>query len=393
MLIKNCVLSDGTKADILIEGGRIKKIARMLHQHDDYIDAGGRYLIPGIIDPHVHFREPGGEQKEDFLTGGFAAAAGGITTVLDMPNNEPPITTTALLEMKRKLAEKSVVNYGFHFAGTPHNIEQIRAAKNIASTKVFMNPSTGMLMFKDDDALKQVFADSKMVSVHAEGSMVEKAIHIAQECGARLYLCHISSADEIDFIRENKSSNIFVEVTPHHLFLSEEDDMDGFTKMKPGLKSIADQLVLYDAINEGVVDTIGSDHAPHTIGEKLSKDFPYGVPGCETLLPLLLNAVNEGLFSLRKVVELCCENPARTFGIMHKGFIREGFDADLTIIDMERVCEVDEEKLFTKCKWSPFAGRKLKGWPIMTIVNGNLVFNDGEIYDSIKGKEVNYYAF
>ena len=393
MLLKNCTIIENNKEvvrDILIENSIIKKIDKNISYSGEIIDIKQNHVLPGIIDPHVHFREPGLTHKEDFLTGSKAAAAGGITTVLDMPNTIPPITTTELLKEKRELAKKSIVNYGFHFAGASDNIEEIKKVKNIASVKVFMNISTGKLMIKDDKALKHIFSNSKLVAVHAEGEMVEKAIKLTKECGNRLYLCHISAREELDYIRENKTKDIFVEVTPHHLFLSDLDDKDSFTKMKPELKSVLDQEALLEAIKEGLVDTIGSDHAPHTVGEKLGTEFAYGVPGCETLLPLLLNAVNEKKLTMQKLIELCCHNPAKIFRIKNKGHIKEGFDADLTVVDMNLEKEVDENMLFTKCSWSPFNGWQLRGWPIMTIVNGNVVFDHGKINESYKGKEVDF---
>jgi len=385
MLLKNCTV-DGANTDIQIDDGKIKKVGQGL-AGAEAIDLAGRHVLPGIIDPHVHFREPGMTHKEDFYTGSCAAARGGVTTFLDMPNTVPPTTTVALLEEKRKLAQKSIVNFGFHFGGTD-NISEIKRAKNIASVKVFMNISTGKLMIKDDDVLRRIFSSAKLVTVHAEGEMVDKAIAIAKECGCRLYLCHISQRSELDVIRKEKTKSIYAEVTPHHLFLSEHDVQDGFQKMKPELKSVLDNEALLSAINDGLIDTIGTDHAPHTVGEKMQEEYPYGVPGIETMFPLLLDAVNHGQLTLAHVQKLCCESPARIFGIKNKGFIKPGFDADLVIIDMDEVREVSEEEILSRSGWSPFSGRSLKGWPIMTIVGGNIVF-DGEIHDN-KGREVEY---
>ena len=392
MILKNCrIIRDGKEVirDLRIEGGKILEITDKI-VGDDGLDLKDRYVLPGIIDPHVHFREPGLTHKEDFYTASKACAAGGVTTFLDMPNTVPPTTTVKLLEEKRKLAKKSIVNYGFHFGGAVDNIEEIKKVKNVASTKVFLNLSTGKLLIEDDKILKEIFSNSKLITVHAEGSMVNKAIKLTKECGNRLYLCHISLREELDTIREHKTKRMYAEVTPHHLFLSDEDYEDGFTKMYPSLKSILDQEALYEAIKDGLIDTIGTDHAPHTVGEKLESSPPGGVPGVETVLPLLLNAVNLGLLDLPTITRLCCENPAKIFGIKNKGFIKKGYDADLVVLDMDLVQEVNEDMLFTKCKWSPFSGRTLKGWPVMTIVNGNLVFDHGEIIETFKGREVEF---
>lgn len=392
ILIKNGRIFEGdelVKKDILIENEFIKKIEENVDENvDRIVDINKKIVLPGIIDPHVHFREPGMEYKEDFFSGSKAAAKGGITTILDMPNNDPLIVTIKNLEIKRELAKKSVVNYGLHFgASVDDNIEEIKNAKNIASVKVFMNVSTGKMLIEDDNLLKKVFINSKLVTVHAEDGMVNKAVELTKECGNKLYLCHISQKSEIDYIRKNKTDKIFVEVTPHHLFLTKDDDKDNFTKMKPNLRNKEDQEALWQAINEGLVNTIGTDHAPHTKEDKIEE--VYGVPGNETVLPLLLNAVNDNKLSLKKLVELTSLNPAKIFGIKNRGKVKEGYYADLTIIDLNLEKEVKNEELLTKCGWSPFNGWNLKGWPVMTIINGNVVFDNGKI-NNIKGKEVEY---
>ena len=391
-LLKNVkILEKGELVDkhILLENHKIREVLDEPVTVDKIIDIKGKIVIPGMIDCHVHFREPGMTHKEDFFTGSCAAAKGGVTTVFDMPNTKPPTTTVELLEQKRELAKKSVVNYGFHFGATPDNAEEISKAKGIVSTKVFMNQTTGDMMFEKDENLQASFKASKNISVHAEGQTVEKALNIFKSfCGKKqqLYLCHISTKDELRMIRKFKKSNMHVEVTPHHLFLTEEDDKDAFTKMKPELKTKQDQEALWNAVDKGLVETIGSDHAPHTIEEKKSEKPPYGVPGVETTLPLLLNAVNEKRLTLQKVVELTSENPAKIYNL-NKGKIAEGYDADLVVIDMNLKKEVKNEELLTKCKWSPFNGKLLKGWPIMTIVRGNVIYSDNKIHD-IKAKEV-----
>lgn len=391
MLFRNAtIVESGTMEvrDVLIEDGTIKEIARRISYAGDALDLSGMYLLPGVIDPHVHFREPGLTHKEDFLSGSIAAAAGGITTFLDMPNTVPPTTTVKLLEEKRKLARKSIVNYGFHFGAARDNIAEIKKARNIASVKVFFNLSTGALMISDDAVLKQVFSAARLVSVHAEGPMVEKAVSLTKECENELYLCHISSASELRFLRQHKTAGMYVEATPQHLFLNSQHDRDSFTKMKPGLKAPMDQESLLRELREGIIDTVGTDHAPHTADEKSRSDYPHGIPGCETMLPLLLNAVNERKLTLSRVVELCCHNPARIFRIKKKGHIRVGYDADLTVVDFGLSQTVDEKVLFTKCGWSAFSGWTIRGWPVMTIVNGHIVFDHGSIIEGTYGTEV-----
>lgn len=395
LLIKNCRLIKNSKdvfRNIFIKNGKIASITAKKPKADKEIDAKNNYVLPGIIDPHVHFREPGLVHKEDLFTGSVAAAAGGITTFLDMPNTKPPTITAELLKQKRNLAAKSVVNYGFHFGAAVDNLDEIMKVRNmVASTKLFMNISTGKMMIEDRNLIEDVFEVSRIVSVHAEKEKVAEAVAYAKKTKTKLYLCHISLKDEIDFLRKVKNSRIFVEVTPHHLFLTKADvkKLKSFAEMKPSLKTKKDQNSLWKAIDDGIVDTIGTDHAPHTKQEKKKKDYPSGVPGCETALALMLNAVNKGKISLPQVVKLMCCNPAKIFRIKNKGKIQIGYDADLVIVDMNKKKKVQNKNLFTKCKWSPFNGKILKGWPIVTIVGGNVVFDETGFYD-IKAKEVVY---
>jgi len=393
-----------------------------LRTADKILNANGNYVIPGLIDSHVHFRDPGMEYKEDFFTGSTAAAAGGITTVLDMPNNKPACTTAKLLEKKRQIAaKKSIVNYGFHFGATPDNLDELEEVDNIASLKVYMGSSTGDLLVDDDGALFEIFSKAKRCTLHAESEQlikhftekyrdykvsdvhcdirtnmvaaeaVARALTLAKYTSTKLIFAHTSTKDELGLLA---GSRAHVEVTPHHLFLNEKDmhRLDNFGKMNPPLRSKADVEALWNGIKVGAVHTIATDHAPHTVAEKQREYWsaPAGVPGVETMLPLLLNEVNNGNLSLTKVVELTSINPARIYGIKNKGFIKEGFDADLTIIDMNLTKRVNNEELLTKCKWSPFHGWKLRGWPVTTIVGGFVAFHDGEANEKLRGKEVRF---
>ncbi len=385
------------KINIQIKDGKIFDINKKLSYANRTINLNGKVILPGIIDSHVHFRDFLDSYKEDWQSGSKAAVTGGITTVLDMPNNNPPMLLLDDLKNKRKISsEKSLVNYGFYFGSSMDNIDAIQTVKNVAATKVFMNLSTGKMMIEDDYTLLEIWKNSRMVAVHAEGEMVKKAINLTKITGTCLYLCHISSKNEIDYIRNNsiaqrlrKAGKLFVEVTPHHLFLTQKDE-NNFVKMKPSLKTKEDQKALWQAIDEGIVDTIGTDHAPHTREEKTKDDSPFGVPGVETMLPLLLDAYNKKKISLNKIIDLICKNSVKIFGIKNKGEVKIGNDADLTIIDLNLIKKVNNQKLYTKCGWSPFVDKKLKGWPIMTIVNGNVVFDRGRIFDKVKGKEVKF---
>ncbi len=391
-LLKNCrIVQDGrlVRKNILIDS-RIRKITGKEPSADEIIDMKGQIVLPGIIDPHVHFREPGLTHKEDFLSGSIAAAKGGITTVLDMPNTIPPTVTLKLLDEKRELAKKSIVNYGFHFGSSTYNLGQIKKARNVASVKVFMDESTGNMRISDEETILGIFKNSLITTVHAENRNVLKAIRLIKQTKNKLYLCHITTKDELGIIRKNKTKNIFAEATPHHLFLSfkEVDKLGALAKMKPMLKSRSDQAALWDGIKTGLIDTVGTDHAPHTLDEKKEAE-PYGVPGVETMLPLLLDAVNKKRITLERVTELTSRNPARIFRIKSKGAIKPGYDADLTAVDLQHSQKVRADNLLAKCGWSPFEGKTLKGWPSMTIVNGNIVFDNGNVFE-IRGKEVSY---
>jgi len=395
LLIKNGKIYQNeslVSKNIFIKDDKITKITSQELKSDNVIDAKNKIVIPGLIDCHVHFREPGLTHKEDFLTGSMAAVAGGITTFLDMPNTFPPTTNLQRLEEKRTLAKKSVVNYGFHFGSTNNNIAEIEKVTNVASVKIYMDYTTGDLKLDNYEVLKKIFSGNKTVTVHAENENTKKAIELIQHADNHLYLCHVSSKEELYHAKNKKVKNkVFVEVCPHHLFLTTKNinELQNFGEMKPNLKTQEDQDALWQAINNGQVSTIATDHAPHTKEEKLEPNYGYGVPGCETMLPLLLNAINDKKITLKKIIQLCCENPVKIFKIKNKGFIKEGFDADLTIIDLDFEKEVKNDELFTKCGWSPFDGWNLKGWPVTTIVNGNIIFNNGKI-NKIKGKEIIY---
>ncbi|MFH1182523.1 MAG: dihydroorotase [Candidatus Woesearchaeota archaeon] len=402
--------------DIFIEDGKIVEKCS-----GEAFDASGLVVLPGMIDCHVHFREPGATQKEDFLTGSRAAAKGGVTTIIDMPNNNPPTTTSAALEQKRQLAKKSIVNYGFYFGATSDNIAEINTAKNVAGVKVYMGASTGSLLVTDDAALHRIFLCGRLVTVHAEdeamikkneekyrnehnpevhckirnnevaASAVKKAIEIAKAHNTRLHIAHVSTKEELALIAGAK--NVTCETTPHHLFLTSAamKKMGNFAKMNPPLRSEGDVAALWKAINDGTITCIATDHAPHLPSEK-QQDYwkaPSGVPGVETMLPLMMNAVNERKISLQQLVKLCSENPAKLMGLERKGSIEEGFDADLVIVDLKKEETIKNSDIASKCRWTPFDGMKVRGRVIATVVNGEIAYNRGSFFES-KGREVQY---
>lgn len=368
--IKNLtvVSADGfEKRDLSFEGA------------NEEVDGTGKFLLPGLVDAHVHFRDPGAPEKEDWASGSEAALAGGITLVLDMPNTKPSTTTVAALEAKRAVAQaKSRVDFGLFFGATHDNLDEIRQAEKICGIKIYMGSSTGDLLLDDPLVWEEVFKIAKEknvpVVVHAETEVMiqsgkrdcecarlatEKAIALREKIGNRLHIAHVTCAAEIELIRKHKSPELTCEVTPHHLLFTQEDARDGFLKMNPPLRTRADKQALWAALKDGTIDCVATDHAPHTMEEKRSSTPPAGVPGVEFVLPILLNAVNEGRLELTDVVRLMNLNPGRIFGVQPRGW---------TLVDMEKVKTIEQSDIRSRCGWSPYLGRTLKGWPLRTFL-------------------------
>jgi len=410
LVLRNATILVGNRVEernIGISKGVIEEIssARLVSLYS--IDCKGKFLIPGLIDCHVHFRVPGMEQKEDWVSGSEAALSGGITTVIDMPNTNPALTTIELLNQKKAIAEQdSKCNFAFHFGAANSNIaelEKLEKAMGIVSIKVFMGSSTGDLLVTDESILRNIFAVAKKkdlpVCVHAEDEetirknaaearakgwnsaeqhaqirsseaeaiAIEKALRLQGEIGNRLHVCHVSTKAGIELVTQAKQHSALVscEVTPHHLFMTEYDAkvLGNFAKVNPPLRSEEDRAALWNAINHGVVDCIATDHAPHTVEEK-QQDYwnaPAGLPGVETMLPLLLNAAAGEKISLQQIQKLCCENPAKIFGLPNCGTIRKGNRADLVLLDLNGETTIKNDSIKSKCGWSPFNGWTLKG--------------------------------
>ena len=420
-LLKNCKLINGL-FDIIIEDEKIveiilsRKERRYEKEFDQIINIKNKLVIPAMIDAHAHTRDLQQSEKEDWISCSEAAINGGVSTIFDMPNTIPATTNLANLNLKRKAAEKSLVNKMFYLGATNQNadeIEKILAAKpnDIVGIKIFLASSC-----KNDvlskNKIENVFEIAKkydkVVAVHSElqscldkwqTKISEKTIQnhniirnrkcaiegtklildIAQKVGNKLYICHISTAEEIELIAaaKTKNPNIFCEVTPHHLFLDETilAKVGNFGKVNPPLRTKADNLALLKAINDGIIDVIGTDHAPHTLAEKEQKypKAPSGFPGLETALPLLLNAVSENKISLNKIVELTSFNVAKIFNLKNRGEIKIGFFADLAIVDISEKWKIDASKFRSKAKYSPFDGMKIKGKIKTTFVNGKKI--------------------
>jgi dihydroorotase len=421
LLIRNGVVvthKGQVHSNILLKDGKVDALTTSEPKADEVIEAEGLLVMPGVIDPHVHFRQPGMD-SEDWRTGSKAALAGGVTTVLDMPNTKPPTTTTQRLEEKRRLVLESVanepcVNYGFHLGATSDNMEEIQkvvgtdsSSPMCASAKVFMGSSTGELLLTDLGIIKQVIQRSRLITVHAEDETVirkcagerdhgSRRPKIAALCAirkllavgiqGRIYVLHLTSWEEADL-----ASPFYREATPHHLFLnaSTTKGLGNYAKVNPPIREEGDRASLWRALNNGMIDTIGSDHAPHLRAAKDREDAPSGVPGVETSLPLMLDASLKGLLPLEKVVELMCYNPSKIFKIRGKGRIEPGADGDITIVDPGKERKVSGEKLHYKCGWTPYEGMVLRGWPTITILGGRVAFREGAFYP-VQGREVSY---
>ncbi|MFH1863545.1 MAG: amidohydrolase family protein [bacterium] len=337
--------------------------------------------LPGLADPHVHLREPGATHKEDFETGTMAAIAGGFTTILDMPNNPEPTIFPEALQRKIVLTGNRIYcDVGFHFGATAKGVEYFEQVKDqVFGLKIYMNHTTGTLLMEDRDELNRVFSRwprEKPVIVHAEGETLATAITFARINDKRLHVAHVATKEDVEMVREAKEEDLPVtcEVTPHHLFLTEADEqaLGSFGIMKPSLKTEMDRLALWENLKLGVIDMIATDHAPHTREEKLSEKPPFGVPGLETSLPLLLTAVAEDKLTLDQVVELTSTNPRKIFGLPD---VR--MDETYTLVDLKKSYLINSNNLKTKCGWTPFEGMRVTGEIRQVVLRGQIVF-DGE---------------
>ncbi|MFA4814975.1 MAG: dihydroorotase [Candidatus Gracilibacteria bacterium] len=357
--------------------GRETRDVSIESEKEEVVDGSGKFLLPGLIDSHVHFRDPGFPEKEDWASGSAAALAGGITTVLDMPNTNPATITVEALEAKRTIAKtKSKVHFGLFFGATRDNLEEIRKAENICGIKIYMGSSTGNLLLDDPIVWEEVFKIAKEknvpVVVHAETESfiragrrdcecarvaTEAAILLREKIGNRLHIAHISCKSEVELMRAYKCSELTCEVTPHHLLFTKKDQKDAFLKTNPPLRGTEDVEALWEGLRDGTIDCIATDHAPHTIQEKQAPldQAPAGVPGVEFVLPLMLNAVNEGRLTLERLVSVMSKNPARIFGISPKGWV---------LVDMNVEKIIRREDVKSKCGWSPYEKRAVKGWPV-----------------------------
>ncbi|NEU58848.1 dihydroorotase [Halorussus sp. MSC15.2] len=413
LTIRNATLADGRQVDVRIDtsAGRIAGVGSTLTESGDSIDATGKLLLPGMIDAHVHFRQPGFDHKETWETGSRSAAAGGVTTVVDQPNTDPPTVDGEAFDRKAELAADSYVDYGINGGVTPDwDPDELFDRPVLALGEVFLADSTGEMGIEEDlfrEAVERATDEYRVVTVHAEdadlfsedarerdgddydawsayrtaeaeAAAVERAVEIGAEEDASIHVAHTSTPEGVDTA---KAGGATCEVTPHHLFLSREDydELGTFGRMNPPLRSEERRKALFERVADGTVDMVATDHAPHTREEKDADiwDAPSGVPGVETVLPLLLEEARKDNLSYERVRDLTAANPADVFGLTRKGAVEQGLIADLVLVDPDDSREIRGEDLHSKCGWTPFEG--MAGvFPELTIVRGSVVWADEE---------------
>jgi dihydroorotase len=416
--------------DIGIHGGRIAALGDLGQAVGaEIIDARGLHVLPGVIDTQVHFREPGLQHKEDLETGSRAAVLGGVTAVFEMPNTKPLTTSAATLADKvSRTQNRMFCDFAFYVGGTRENIDdipQLERLEGSAGIKVFMGSSTGDLLVDDESSLSRIVAKlSRRAAFHAEDEArlkermglrregdpsshpewrdaeaaliaTKRLVSLAERHKKRVHVLHVSTADEMAFLSGHKAW-ASVEVTPHHLTLVAPDcyrEFGTYAQMNPPVRDEAHRRAIWAALSSGVVDVLGSDHAPHTREEK---DHPYpgshsGMTGVQTLVPIMLDHVNAGRLSLARFVDLTSAGPQRLFGIRGKGRIAVGYDADLTVVDMKRTEAITNAWIASRCGWTPYDGRKVRGWPVGTFVRGRKVVWDGAILGEARGAAVGFF--
>ena len=432
-LFKNATVmlpGGATETSVLVDGTKIVDIDVALQTPaDQIIDATGKHLLPGVIDDQVHFREPGLTDKEDLAHASRACAKGGVTSFLEMPNTIPNTVTQVVLNEKLKLASRrSLVNYGFYIGATTKNVDELKHASRTPGIKIFIGSSTGNLLVDEQAALESIFAQTTLpICAHCEDETTvranqqkfagstdvadhsrvrdhkaafiatQRAIELARRHDHPFHVLHVSTADEIGLIAAG-GDLITAEVCPHHLFFNIDDyqRLGSLVKMNPSIKTKSDNEKLWQALIDGVITVIATDHAPHTMEEKQRPypECPSGLPAVENSLALMLNQVSQDNCSIEQVVKWMSSEPARVWGIDQKGRIEVGYDADLTLVDLQLTQTILNENQETKCGWSPWHGTELTGWPVATWVMGHQVFRlvegKAEFDRSQFGSEIEY---
>ncbi|MDC0874249.1 dihydroorotase [Flavobacteriaceae bacterium] len=425
------------EGEILIVNDRIQKIGSQVDVEGPHevFDANGNYVIPGLIDDQVHFREPGLTHKATIATESKAAIAGGITSFLEMPNTNPQTTTREEWEAKNaQAAATSFANYAFMFGGTNDNLEEILAldTKRVPALKLFLGSSTGNMLVDNPEVIRKIFSNTDLViAVHCEDEATiranmqkavdaygedipieehpiirseeacylssSQAVALAKETGARLHVFHLSTAKELSLFQNDiplKEKKITAEVCVHHLWFSSEDYKTKGTHIKwnPAVKTKEDRAALWEGLNTDLLDVLATDHAPHTKEEKANKygQAPSGGPLVQHALPALLSAHHQGKITVEKIVEKACHNPAILFDVKDRGFLKEGYFADLVVVDLEKEHTVDASNILYKCGWSPFEGTTFKGAVVRTLLNGKWVYKEGVVSEESAAKQLTF---
>lgn len=428
-LIRDCHVvlpQEVAETNLLIDAGKIVAVdAARDTAADTVIEAAGLTVMPGVIDDQVHFREPGATHKEDIESGSICCAAGGVTTFLEMPNTNPPATSDAPLRAKYDRGEAiSRVNYGFYIGATPHNVEDLKSNTYAPGIKIFIGSSTGDLLVDEQDALERIFAETSLpICAHCEDESTvranmqrlgdsmtiedhsrvrdhqaaiiatRRAIDLATRHKHRFHVLHVSTAAEVpEIVAARPSEVITAEVCLHHIFFNVNDyaRLGSLIQMNPSVKNPEDNVKLWEALVGGDIQVIATDHAPHLLSEKEAAypASPSGLPAVENSLALMLNQHAKGLCSLNQIASWMSDAPARVWGLVGKGRIEVGYDADLVLVDTKLSKEVRNEDQKTRCGYSPWAGESLTGWPIRTIVGGHTVMLDGNVIDKALGNAV-----
>jgi dihydroorotase len=423
------------QADVWIEGGLIKEIGKIAASADENIDATGKYLLPGLIDDQVHFREPGLTHKATIYTESKAAVAGGITSYMEMPNTKPPAVTVDLLEEKYEIASRtSLANYSFFMGTTNNNLDELLKVDptKVCGVKIFMGSSTGDMLVDNEAMLDRIFSQIKMlIAIHAEEDPIvrvntekykalygdklnathhhlirseeacyassSKAVALAKKHGTRLHILHISTAKELDLFDNTiplKEKKITAEACVHHLWFSNEDyaTKGNYIKWNPAVKTVSDREAIWKAVLDGRIDVIATDHAPHTIEEKELPyiDAPSGGPLVQHSLVALLDKYHDGKISLEQIVEKTAHNVATLFRIEKRGYIRTGYFADLVLVDLNSAWTVEKNNIVSKCNWSPFEGHVFKSKVTDTFVSGHWAYHEGMFNEEQKGARLSF---
>ena len=416
-------------ADVGVIGGRIAAIGFLSGaKAAEVFEAKGLHVLPGVMDTQVHFREPGNAHKEDLASGSLAAILGGVTSVFEMPNTVPPTTTrAAILDKLARAKGRMHCDHAFYVGATPQNIgalAELEQMPGVCGIKAFLGSSTGTLLLnKSEDILAVLKAGTRRVAVHSEDEdrliarkhlaergkpethpvwrdaeaarmSTERVLGLARQAGRRLHVLHITTGDEIPLLAAAKGFST-AETTPQHLTLSAPEcyeRLGTYAQMNPPIREERHRLALWDAVRSGVIDVIGSDHAPHTREEKnkVYPDTPSGMPGVQTLATILLDHVNKGNLTLERFIDLTASGPQRIFGIAGKGRIVLGYDADFTIVDMNLTREIQNSWIASTCRWTPYDGMKTKGWPVATILRGRAVMRDFAATGAAAGQPVRF---